>query len=170
MQHEGATHMAAKKTNKPKAPPPSTELIVVENATHWVREPSKPPHLEVLPAGIDVIRDMTRNGHNRDGIARALGMSGSTLGDCIKRQPEVAEALSQGRAALHHTIFSALLRQGLDGYAPALMFIAKTQLGWRETDAPTAQSNVIINLPGTQSMDEWQQSFKNFRQAKGQFK
>jgi hypothetical protein len=142
--------MAAKKTNKPKPPPrpPTTDLVVVENATRWVREPSKPPHLEVLPAGLDVIRDMTRNGHNRDGIARALGMSGPTLGDCIKRQPELAEALSQGRAALHHTIFSALLQQGLDGYAPALMFLAKTQLGWRETDAPESRPNIqIVKLP-----------------------
>lgn len=164
--------MAAKKTNKPKPPPPppSTELVVVENATRWVHEPSKPPHLEILPAGLDVIRDMVRNGHNRDGIAQALGTNKSTLKACISRQPEVEDALEQGRAALHHTIFSSLLQQGLDGYAPALMFLAKTQLGWRETDAPATQSNVIINLPGTQSMDEWQQSFKSYQQAKGQLK
>lgn len=149
--------MASKKTNKPKPPaPPVTEAIVVENATRWVRAPSKPPHLEVLPAGLDVIRDMTRNGHNRDGIARALGMNGSTLGDCIKRQPEVAEALAQGRAALHHIIHSALLQQGLDGYAPALMFLAKAQLGWRETDAPESRPNIqIIKLPDSRSPEEY---------------
>jgi hypothetical protein len=163
--------MAAKKTNKPKPPPtPSTELVVVENATHWVHEPSKPPHLVIDAAGLDIIRQMIAKGHDRPSVAAALKMSKSTLSECIKRQPEVEAALEQGRSALHSVIFSALLEQGLKGYAPALMFLAKCRLGWRETDTPETQTNVLINLPGTQSMEDWQQNFKNYQLAKGQTK
>lgn len=142
--------------------------IVLEGAIDWVAKPHQPKMAVVTPLGLEVIRQLTARGHNRVSVAMHMGISGKTLNQCIKRQPEVEEALEVGKAILDHDIHDELYRQGKKGYAPALMFLAKCRLGWRESDVPDTKPNVQVVVVGPQSLDDWRQSFQSYKQVSTQ--
>ena len=165
-------NMPRKKTTKSDqlapvepAKPIETKAVVLKDAIRWVPEPGQPQHAEVTELGLELIRQLTARGHNRVSIAMHMGISGKTFNQCVKRQPEVEQALEVGKAILDHDIHDALYQQGKAGYAPALMFLAKCRLGWRETDVPETKPNVQVLVVGPQSMDDWRASFQSYKQV-----
>jgi hypothetical protein len=119
------------------------------------RTGGKTARIDVTPAGLAVIRDMAAGGNDHRTIAKRLGIGYQTLRDMQKRGGDVDDALAAGHAELADTITSELLKQGKAGYAPALMFLAKARLGWREGDAPETKPSITIVLPDAKSPDAY---------------
>lgn len=65
-------------------------------------------------------------GISPDMIAKCIGISIHTL---MKHFPEELEL---GRAKIHTRIADSLIRQAMAGNTSAMIFYAKTQMGWRE--------------------------------------
>lgn len=102
----------------------------------------------IKPAGIEAVTWMAREGHDVVSIATTLGISPDTFKRICKRQPEVQEALDEGRAALGDEITDILLTKARKGETAAAIFLAKGRLGWREvgpTD-PNQQAGPTINI------------------------
>jgi len=114
--------------------------------------------LSATPAAIDLARELAKEGHSLEGIATALGIPRRTLFDLRKRQPELDAAVREGATVFEHVLVSALVRQALEGYAPAAMFLLKTRFGYREgeaLDAEQARPSVVINLPAAMSPEDY---------------
>lgn len=143
---------------KPKQPPivPAVPKVI-EKAWHWLVREGKPDTVEILPNGIELLQRMARDGHNRASMAAALGFGKTTLNSCVKRQPEVEEAIDAGRAVLDHEVHDLLLNLGRKGHVVALIFLAKCRLGWRETEPEDVKPNIqIINLnAAARTLKEW---------------
>lgn len=103
--------------------------------------------VSVAPAGLALLERMFAEGQDYRTVAKALGISGETLRQCRKRQPEVDEAWESGIARLADEITHLLLKHARKGNVVAAIFLAKARLGWREGDAPEARANIVINLP-----------------------
>jgi hypothetical protein len=131
--------------------------------------------IQVLPAGLGLIRRMARKGASRGSIAHSLGISLEKFNQALQDQPEVLDALTAGLSGLEDELTDILLEHARNRASKfsfvAACYLTKARCGWREGDTQqVAQAPVIINLPGSQSMEDWQQSFKNYQQAKGQLK
>lgn len=101
----------------------------------------------IAPAGLAVLERMFAAGQDFRTVAKALGISGKTLQEARKRQPEVDEAWERGIAGLADELTHILLQHARKGNVVAAIFLAKARLGWREGDAPEARANIVINLP-----------------------
>lgn len=118
----------------------------------------------IKPAGIEAVTRMAREGHDVVSIAATLGISPDTFKRICRRQPEVQEALDEGRATLGDEITDILLTKARKGETAAAIFLAKGRLGWREvgpTD-PNQQAGPSVNITITAPMgdDEWQRMVK----------
>lgn len=80
-------------------------------------------HVEKLAAGMTV-----------EQIADFLGMSEATFYRRLKRDRAFLRAYKKGKANRLSRISGKLFQVAMKGNVTALIFIAKTQLGWRETD------------------------------------
>lgn len=142
-------------------PAEPTPVAVLATGIDWVAKPGQPKMAVINALGLEAVRELTRSGHNPASIGHHLGISAKTLRECAKRQPEVDHAIEVGKAILDHEIHNLLYQQGKKGYAPALMFLAKCRLGWRENDTPTAKPNITIghlHLPDSKSPEEFVRS------------
>jgi hypothetical protein len=68
-------------------------------------------------------------------------------------------AYERGRAEMEHSLVDGLRKSAAKGYAPAAMFLLKTQFGYRENDPviPQQQNAIIITLPDSLSPEQWQE-------------
>jgi len=113
----------------------------------------------ILGQGRALIESLAAAGFTDTTIAARLRISASTLRECRKRDPLVAEALARGRARLEDELVHGLMRQAREGYAPAAMFLLKTRCGYRETGSPDGGDTKIavqIVLPGAMSMADYE--------------
>lgn len=67
-------------------------------------------------------------------IADFLGIHDRTLRKHMTRDATVRAAYEKGRARAKAAVGTGLLQQARDGNITAMIFYAKTQMGWRETD------------------------------------
>ena len=109
------------------------------------RAPGKPYRL--TQQGREELTKLARAGLERPTIAAALGVSDTTLGEILKRDPAAEEAHTRGRAGLSDELTHILLAQARAGQVVAAIFLAKARCGWREGDPPESRPNVTINLP-----------------------
>lgn len=105
--------------------------------------------ITILPPALDIVRNMARLGHPVPGIAAALGISREGLNACRKRQPEVDEAIAQGRAGLEHELASGLVEAARKGNIVAAIFCLKSMFGYRDNGQTDTAPKVAvqINLP-----------------------
>ncbi len=105
----------------------------------------------VTEAGCQVVKQVLSAGGGLDSAATALGMARVTLTDCARRQADLRQAIQAGNAALEERLVGSLLKQALDGFAPAAMFLLKTRFRYRETGPPDGGDersvSVNINIP-----------------------
>ena len=66
-------------------------------------------------------------------VADYFGITEKTLREVEKRQPEVAEAYTQGRVNQLEAMGNNLIKLALAGNVAANIFYLKTQAGWSET-------------------------------------
>jgi hypothetical protein len=113
----------------------------------------------VTPKGIDICRKLRSMHYNLKLVAYLIGLkSSSTLKDCAKRQPELAEALEAGEALSEAHLVTTVVRAANSGFAPAAMFLLKCMHGYRENDAPQNNvSNVTIQLPASMTLEQMRQ-------------
>ena len=67
-------------------------------------------------------------------IADFLGIHDRTLRKHMTEDATVRAAYEKGRARAKAAVGTGLLQQARDGNLTAMIFYAKTQMGWRETD------------------------------------
>lgn len=110
--------------------------------------------------GVSIIEQMAAEGHSDTSIAKALRIARSTFHNIRKRQPEVDEALAQGRAALEDELSDILMTHARNGNVVAAIYLTKARCGWREGDLPPGQqvtnnTQVNILIPPPMSDDEF---------------
>lgn len=111
--------------------------------------------LQITPKGIEACYTMRADGLSIVTIAHRLGIGEHGLRECMRRQPELNEALRSGHAFQQDELVRILVQSARTGFAPAAMFLLKTQHGFRENDPPqTTASNVVIHLPASMSLDD----------------
>lgn len=102
----------------------------------------------VTEAGLSVVEELSARGCSVVTIARALGFGKDAFRSVRNRQPEVEEALENGRAREHDRLVGLLHAQAEEGqYVPA-MFLLKTRFGYREGEPFEANVNVSVNTGG----------------------
>ena len=111
---------------------------------------------DLKPAGIALIKRMSREGRALASIAAALGVSMDTFREIRKRDPEAQEAVDQGRAALGDELTDILLEQARNGITVAAIFLAKARCGWREGEGMEGKvvNNTQINIHIPESMSD----------------
>ena len=67
-------------------------------------------------------------------IAWFLGIADRTLHKKMNEDERVRAAYEKGRARAKAAVGTGLLQQARDGNITAMIFYAKTQMGWRETE------------------------------------
>ena len=67
-------------------------------------------------------------------IAAFLGITDRTLRKRMMEDATVRSAYEKGRARAKASVGTSLLQQARDGNLTAMIFYAKTQMGWRETE------------------------------------
>jgi len=84
---------------------------------------------------------------SKEQIADYFGISPTTFREIEGRQPEVSDRYKKGKAKAIGAIGQSLISQATNGNLGAAIFYLKTQAGWRETDADTAEREPItINI------------------------
>ena len=67
-------------------------------------------------------------------IADFLGVHDRTMRKWMSENEDIRAAYQRGRARAKAAVGTGLLQQARDGNLTAMIFYAKTQMGWRETD------------------------------------
>lgn len=98
------------------------------------------------------------DGFSKLGIAKRLETSVDTLNRWMDEQPELQTAFDVGREDERWALHNMLFKQAMEkGNATAAMFLLKSRHGYREGDQSEQANrvNVVFNLPGAISMDEF---------------
>jgi hypothetical protein len=155
------------KVAKPKASeltPNEQALLAVlaSGAPLLTREANGGPHhtVHLTDAGRAVVRLMAALGNDVNTIAHRLGIGRATYQDILKRDDEAAEAQAVGKAALSDELAHLLLKGARAGNVVAAIYLSKARCGWRENDVPDAKPNIVINLPGAMSEQQYLESLK----------
>lgn len=115
----------------------------------------------VTEAGLSVVEELAARGVSVATIARALGFGKDAFRAVRNRQPEVEEALDQGRSREHDKLVALLHQQAEEGHYVPAMFLLKTRFGYREGEPFEANVNVNVNtggvvvVPPKMSMEEF---------------
>jgi len=120
----------------------------------------------VTPAGLKVIEAMAAEGQDQATIARKLGLHRKTLMDIVKRDPNVEEAMTGGKALLADELTHHLLTAARKGNVVAAIYLTKARLGWVEGDRPEARPNIIINLPDAATPEAYLRAVSVIEQPK----
>ena len=78
-----------------------------------------------------------------DMIADYLGIHQTTFNELKKRDERISHAYARGRAKAIGSMAQSLVKKGLGGDTPAMVFYLRTQGKWKEETDPTT----IINIP-----------------------
>ncbi len=108
----------------------------------------------VTEAGRAAVREMRSNGVNQAVIASALGMSASTLRDCIERDEALKQAYDAGSGEMESELVGILMGQARKGNTTAAIFLLKGACGFRENTpvAPKSDTPAInITIPPAMS-------------------
>jgi hypothetical protein len=108
------------------------------------------PKRELTPEEIDQVERLAAILRMED-IADFLGISDDTLRRRMKEDPDILRAYKRGKAKAAAGVGTSLLQQARDGNLTAMIFYAKTQMGWRETqqiEANVTNGKFIIDLVG----------------------
>ena len=84
-----------------------------------------------------------------DQIADYFGISKKTFYSVMERQKDVSILYKRGKAKLIQKMANTLIQKASEGNITALIFILKTQGGWRETDPdrdPDEQKAQPVNV------------------------
>jgi hypothetical protein len=119
----------------------------------------------VTDYGLAAIEQASADGATLIDIARRLGIGNSTLRSLREDEStQVQLAIDRGLARLETEAASQLVTQMRKGNMTATLFLLKGKFGWRD-QGPADNSerkapNVIINLPGSLSPEEYMAQIK----------
>jgi predicted DNA-binding protein (UPF0251 family) len=124
------------------------EVIDPEGATY--QEHDMAPVL-ITPRGLEIIRFYADGGLGLMTIAERIGMTREQFTKAMRRQPEVAEILAQGKANEEFELKECLMNMARRGNVVAAIFMLKARHGWNDREQQGEQVNqklqVIINAP-----------------------
>lgn len=121
------------------------------------------PTIKITPYGCQIIEFYAANALPHDLIAKRLGISKPALMRRAQEQPEVAEALSAGHAENAFELMECLMGMARRGNVIAAIYLTKVLHKWRDNDPiqQNTQNNVVIQLPGSMSLDDLKQLAAN---------
>lgn len=115
----------------------------------------------VTETGLKVVGDLAARGCSVVTIARALGMGRDAFRAVRGRQPEVEDALEQGRAVEHDALVGNLRAAADEGNIVANIFLLKARHQYREGEAIEANLSVnvstggVLVVPAKQSVEDF---------------
>ncbi len=104
------------------------------------------PRIELTPEQITQIEALSAV-LTQEQTADYLGISRRTFNDILKRDPEVFAQYKKGKAKAIASVASNLVNKARNGDTTASIFYLKTQAGWKEQEAQTAELppiNIIL--------------------------
>ena len=107
--------------------------------------------IHITKAGLELVREHAAMGRHQESIAAVMGMSRRTLLEIRKRQPEVDDALQEGRVAYFDKLVGKLNEHlALDdpetkANVTAMIFALKSMFGMEIGDARVPKHLTIVN-------------------------
>lgn len=126
------------------------EVLDPEGAVEGDGEQGGQPY-KVTPRGVQIARFYADAGLGTHTIAERLGMASDVFMKCIRRQPELAEALAQGKANQEFELKECLMNMARRGNVVAAIFMLKAQHGWSDQaqggEVTPQKLQIVINAP-----------------------
>lgn len=148
-----------KKIQTPKKAPklalPKGAIVVWEDPTARGGIKSKPV---VTAVGTKLVKKLSAAGWPLYGIAGILGLKKDVFTDVRKRQPEIQQAVDDGRASLQAELVHHLLEGARAGQFVPAIFLLKSLCGVREAGPSESGHGATINIsiPAGMSKSEFQ--------------
>lgn len=114
------------------------------------------PKIELTPEQITQMEALSAV-LTQEQIADYLGISRRTFNDILKRDPEVFAQYKKGKAKAIASVASNLVNKARAGDTTASIFYLKTQAGWKEQEAQTAEIppiNIMLTNEAYDTTDE----------------
>lgn len=124
------------------------EVIDPEGAT--CQEHEGAPH-HITPRGLEIVRFYADGGLGLATICERIGMTREQFSKAMRRQPEVAEILAQGKANEEFELKECLMNMARRGNVVAAIFMLKARHGWNDREQQGEVVNqklqIVINAP-----------------------
>ncbi|MEX2125601.1 MAG: hypothetical protein WD795_17060 [Woeseia sp.] len=127
-----------------------------------VRRDTPDKAVRLTRRGYDLIQQAAADGVSKQTIAHRLGVAVKTFRDLLARDEQAQESFDLGNAANETELRDLLMEKARAGNVTAAIYLTKARHGWTEGEAPDLRPNVIINLPGALSPDQY---LKTIRQG-----
>jgi len=102
-----------------------------------------------------VTEAIAKHGGNISAIADALGVTRQTIYNRINESPTLEQKITDARETTKDKVRQTIEDLALDGNVPLLIFYAKTQMGWKETQVTEqkgeSKTRIIIEYDDNQS-------------------
>ena len=109
------------------------------------------------PDALQVITAACAGGATKTGVAMALGCSNVVLERWLHEQPELKEALIQGREKERQTLHDVLTNAAKGGNIVSAIFLLKARHGYVEGQQENQANRVSVtfNIPGATPLDKF---------------
>lgn len=94
---------------------------------------------------LDRLRELAAKGLTRETMASLLGVSIRTFYERQVENPQISQAINEGRAKLADEMADRLLQKALAGDTRACMFFLDRRCGWNRRDERTINHNVTVD-------------------------
>ena len=112
------------------------------------------------PDALEVITAACAGGATKTGVAMALGCSVLVLERWLSEQPELKDALIQGREKERQTLHDVLTNAAKGGNIVSAIFLLKARHGYVEGQQENQANRVSVtfNIPGATPLDKFNNS------------
>lgn len=110
--------------------------------------------------GRDLVQGAAADGVSKQQIAHRLGVDVKTFRELLRRDEKAQEAYDLGNAANETELRNLLMEKARAGNVTAAIYLTKARHGWTEGEAPDTRPNVVINLPGAMSPDQYMRAIR----------
>jgi transcriptional regulator with XRE-family HTH domain len=93
----------------------------------------------------EIIQKGAENGATLEQMARALGVSRSTLERWRTEHPEIARAIQQGKKVEHDKLVGKLFELAMAGNVTCILFALKSRHNYSDQGAPLVENRISIN-------------------------
>lgn len=110
--------------------------------------------------GLALIERAAAEGVSKHTIAQRLGIGAKTFRELLRRDERAQEAYDVGNAANETELRNLLMEKARAGNVTAAIYLTKARHGWTEGEAPDTRPNVVINLPGAMSPEQYMRAIR----------
>lgn len=93
-----------------------------------------------------IVKAIKSNRGNISAAAQALGVDRTTIYTRMQKSSTLKTAVDEARSVTHDKVRQTIEDMALEGNVPLLIFYAKTQMGWKETQVTEQKGELTYNL------------------------